>query len=169
VPGAELVVAGGPDREDLTDDAEAQRLLVLAEEHGVADRVDLRGRVGHAHLPSLLRSADVVVCAPWYEPFGIVPLEAMACGVPVVAAAVGGLRDTVVHGQTGLHVPPRRPEAITAALRALLADERGRAAMGRAGTERVRCSYSWTTVAGAVLALYGNLGRRTSARIRRVG
>src|SRR4051794_19810603 len=81
VPHAELVVAGGPDPADLAADAEVARLRHVAAEAGVADRVDFRGRVGRAALPALLRSADAVVCVPWYEPFGIVPLEAMACGV----------------------------------------------------------------------------------------
>ena len=78
-------------------------------QHGVGDRLVLRGRVGRDEMPALLRSADAVVCAPWYEPFGIVPLEAMACGVPVVATAVGGQIDSVVDGVTGVHVPPRDP------------------------------------------------------------
>ncbi|MDP8971463.1 MAG: glycosyltransferase, partial [Actinomycetota bacterium] len=110
LPDAELVVAGGPDAHRLDADPEASRLHTLARRLGVADRVQLRGRVPRRDMPVLLRSADVVVCTPWYEPFGIVPLEAMACGVPVVASAVGGLQDTVVDGITGLHVPPRRPE-----------------------------------------------------------
>ena len=71
-------------------------------------------------MADLLRSADVVVCTPWYEPFGIVPLEAMACGVPVVGSAVGGLLDSVVDGQTGILVPPRDPVAIARAVRSLL-------------------------------------------------
>ena len=110
VPGAELVVAGGPDAAELGDHPEAQRLRALAERAGVADRVVLLGRVSRADLPALIRSADAVVCVPWYEPFGIVPLEAMACGVPVVASAVGGMIDSVVDGVTGLHVPPRDPD-----------------------------------------------------------
>ena len=90
-------------------------------------------------MPGIFRSADAVVCAPWYEPFGIVPLEAMACGVPVVAAAVGGLRDTVVDHATGLHVPPRDPEAIAAALAMLLGDPALRTELGGAGQRRARC------------------------------
>src|SRR4051794_36616664 len=78
VPDTELVVAGGAPADRLSEDPEACRLAALAEQVGVADRVDLRGRVERTDLPALLRSADVVVCAPWYEPFGIVPLEAMA-------------------------------------------------------------------------------------------
>ncbi|HEX2064897.1 MAG TPA: glycosyltransferase, partial [Acidimicrobiales bacterium] len=110
VPDTELVVAGGPDAGNLRSDPEARRLQALARQAGVADRVHLRGMVERSELPALLRSADLVVCVPWYEPFGIVPLEAMACGVPVVATAVGGQLDTVEDGFTGLLVPPREPE-----------------------------------------------------------
>jgi D-inositol-3-phosphate glycosyltransferase len=98
-------------------------------------------------MPGILRSADAVVCTPWYEPFGIVPLEAMACGVPVVAAAVGGLRDTVVDRSTGLHVPPKDPEAIAMALAEMLADPALRSELGRAGEKRARSRYSWDRVA----------------------
>jgi len=98
VPDAELHVAGGPDAAALHADPEARRLRALAEALGVGDRLVLRGRVGRDAMPALLRSADAVVCVPWYEPFGIVPLEAMACAVPVVASAVGGQIDSVVHG-----------------------------------------------------------------------
>ena len=115
IPEAELVIAGGPVAEKLHDDPEAVRLRRLAERFGVADRVRLIGAVPRPDMPALLRSADLVVCAPWYEPFGIVPLEAMACGVPVVASAVGGFLDTVVDGATGTLVPPRRPDRLAAA------------------------------------------------------
>jgi glycosyltransferase involved in cell wall biosynthesis len=98
-------------------------------------------------MPGIFRSADAVACTPWYEPFGIVPLEAMACGVPVVAAAVGGLTDSVVDRGTGLHVPPRNPEAIAGALAALIASPRLRTTLGRAGERRARARYSWNRVA----------------------
>ncbi len=132
VPGAELHVAGGPAADALDADPEARRLWELAARVGVADRVVLRGRVAREAMPALLRSADAVVCVPWYEPFGIVPLEAMACGVPVVASAVGGQTDSVVHGVTGVHVPPREPHALAGALRDLLSDADRRAAYGKA-------------------------------------
>ena len=154
VPGTDLVVAGGPDAAGLDRDPEVRRLRDLAADCGVADRVEVRGRVSRADLPALLRSADVVACVPWYEPFGIVPLEAMACGVPVVASAVGGLIDTVVDGGTGLHVPPRSPERIAEALRALLPDEARRRALGAAGARRARSRYSWDRIARATLQAY---------------
>src|SRR5690606_9629838 len=116
VARTELIVAGGPAAEGLPHDPEVRRLRAVAEEAGVGDRVFFRGRLGRAAVAALLRSADVVASTPWYEPFGIVPLEAMACGAPVVATAVGGLIDTVVDGSTGLHVPPRDPAAIAQAL-----------------------------------------------------
>ena len=154
VPDAELVVAGGPDASQLDGDPEVRRLRQLAWRAGVADRVVFRGRVDRDRLPALLRSADVVVCVPWYEPFGLVALEAMACGVPVVASAVGGLTDTVVCGVTGVHVPPREPAATATALNALLADPARRAAYGRAGAARAARDYSWDRVAAATLETY---------------
>ena len=157
VPDAELLVAGGPEPERLAADREVRRLRALADRHGVADRIVFLGRVEHSELPPLYRSADVVVCVPWYEPFGIVPLEAMACGVPVLASAVGGLVDTVVHGETGIHVPPRDPETLGAALAALLADPERRAAYGAAGARRVRTRYSWNRVAGLMLHAYDSV------------
>jgi glycosyltransferase involved in cell wall biosynthesis len=154
VPGAELHVAGGPDASALGADPEAQRLRALADELGVTDRLVLRGRVGREAMPALLRSADVVVCAPWYEPFGIVPLEAMACGVPVVATAVGGQIDSVVHELTGLHVPPRDPGRLGAALRTLLEDPARRAEYGRAGRRRARRRFGWERIAASTRAVY---------------
>ena len=157
VPEAELVVAGGPDRADLASDAGYQALRAAAARHGVTDRVVFTGGIGRADMPALIRSADVVVCTPWYEPFGIVPLEAMACGVPVVASAVGGLADTVVDRVTGWLIPPRDPAALAGALRALLADPAQRAAMGAAGRDRVEQRYAWPRVAAQTEAVYQRL------------
>jgi len=157
LPEAEVVVAGGPAGDQFGTDPEVRRLRAEAERYGVADRVRLIGPVAREVVPQLLRSAEVVVCTPWYEPFGIVPLEAMACGRPVVAAAVGGMLDTVVDGVTGLHVPPRDPDALAVALRDLLADPVGRAEMGRAGLRRVADRYSWERVAADTEAVYVRL------------
>jgi len=169
VADTELVIAGGTDSVGLQHDREARRLAELAHRHGVADRVELRGQVGRDAVPALLRSADVVACTPWYEPFGIVPLEAMACGRPVLATAVGGLTDTVVDGVTGVHVPPRRPDRIAGALTELLGDPSRRAAMGRAGRERVQARYGWARVAAATAATYERVLARSAATTEAVG
>lgn len=154
LPDAELAVAGGPPRGDLDADPEVRRLRGVARDAGVAERVEFLGRLGREEVPPLLRSASLVVTLPWYEPFGMVPLEAMACGVPVVASAVGGHLDTVVDGGTGLLVPPRDPEAAAAAIRGLLDDPAGRAALGFAAAERARERYSWTRVAADTAGVY---------------
>ena len=157
VPDTELIIAGGSPAAEFDSDPEVRRLRRLAEIHGVSDRVTLRGQVCRDDLPALLRSADIVVCVPWYEPFGIVPLEAMACGVPVVASAVGGLLDTVVDGRTGVHVPPRCPDLLGPVLARLLDDPDRRRKMGAAGARRARAHYGWPTVAAATLDTYASL------------
>lgn len=164
VPDAELVVAGGPRVDALAQDPEARRLRAVARDCGVADRVELRGAVPRSDVPALLRSADVVACAPWYEPFGIVPLEAMACGVPVVATAVGGMLDTVVPEVTGLHVPPHDPAALATALQRMLDDDDACRQMGAAGRLHASRHYGWDTVAADTLGSY-----RTAIAGLRVG
>jgi glycosyltransferase involved in cell wall biosynthesis len=154
VPDAELVVVGGPPTDELDDDPEVQRLRAIAAELGVADRLVFSGAVARADVPGWIRSADVVLAVPWYEPFGITPLEAMACGRPVVATAVGGLVDSVADGVTGDLVPPRDPAALGAALADLLADEQRRVAYGAAGVRRARNRYRWSRVVADTDAVY---------------
>ena len=154
LPDAELVIAGGPPEAKLSGDPEACRLTRLARDLGVHKRIRMLGGVDHAALPALFRGADVVVCTPWYEPFGIVPLEAAACGRPVVGSAVGGLLDTIDHGVTGVLVPPRDPTALADALAALQADPAHRRRLGRAARRRAELLYSWQSVADATTAAY---------------
>ncbi|MFI7611864.1 glycosyltransferase [Nonomuraea terrae] len=150
LPGAELVIAGGS-----RDDAEVVRLRELAEGYGIDDRVHVIGSVPRREVPALMRAADVVVTVPWYEPFGMVPVEAMACGVPVVASAVGGHLDTVAG--CGVLVPPRRPRALARALKDLLGDRERRAALGAAGARRARARYGWPRVAEQTEAVYAQV------------
>jgi D-inositol-3-phosphate glycosyltransferase len=154
LPDAQLVVAGGPRHDRLAADPEVRRLRAVARQCGVGDRVRLRGALARTEVAALLRSADVVACTPWYEPFGIVPLEAMASGVPVVASAVGGMLDSVVDGVTGLHVPPRDPPALAAALARLLDDPELRQRMGEAGRRHAVDHYAWETVAAGARDSY---------------
>ena len=168
LPETELLIAGAgaakpePEQDQLP---EQDRLLALAESQGVGDRVRLVGPLARTHMPALLRSADLVVCAPWYESFGTVPLEAMACGVPVVATAVGGMLDSVVDGVTGVHVQPRdRTAALAEAIGALLESPRRRAELARAGLVRVRSRYSWDRAAADTAAVYERTVWRRASR-----
>ncbi|WP_432560923.1 glycosyltransferase [Kineococcus sp. SYSU DK003] len=159
LPEAELVVAGGPAAHDLDGDHEAVRLQKVAVELGIADRVRFIGRVSPADLPDLLASADVLLATPWYEPFGIAVLEAMAAGLPVVATAVGGMLDTVKDGVTGRLVPVDArghadPEDLAAAVRSVVDDPRTLHAMGAAGRRAARDRYDWARVAAATESAY---------------
>ncbi|KJK48240.1 hypothetical protein UK23_17645 [Lentzea aerocolonigenes] len=154
VTWTELVVAGGPGRSSLPGNAEFRRLHALAVQQGVADRVLFLGRVPHSGMPALLRSADVVACPQRHESFGVVPLEAMACGVPVVASSVGGLTESVVHEVTGLHVPPRKPALLARALRTLLGDDTRRQELAAAGQDRTSVRYAWDRVVSDMVRAY---------------
>ncbi|WP_309052283.1 glycosyltransferase [Streptomyces sp.] len=154
LPGTELVIAGGPPADRLDTDPEVRRLRALAEETGVADRIRFTGAVPPAMVPVLMRGADVVLCPADYEPFGIVPLEAMACGRPVVASAVGGQLDSVADGVTGRLVPAGDAPLLAAAVRLLLADPALRGRYGRAGRRRVLERFSWARVAAATERSY---------------
>lgn len=160
--GTELLVAGGPPAGLLDGDPHAAALLAVAEARGIAERVHLLGAVPRAAMPSLLRSADAVCLYPWYEPFGIVAVEAMACGVPVVAAATGGLAETVLDGVTGRLVPPRHPAALAATIEELLHDRGARRAMGRAGHRRAE-RYGWPRIASETFGALSRLADRRPA------
>ncbi|MCE7000697.1 glycosyltransferase [Saccharothrix sp. S26] len=141
----ELVVVGGR-AEDV------RRLREHAGASGVGDRVRLVGRVPQVAMPALLRSADVVVCAGADR--AVTPLEAMACGVPVVAAAVGGSTDIVVDGVTGLLVPPGDPRVLARVLRPLLVDDARRDAYGIAAADRVEARFSTVRIAAETVRVY---------------
>ncbi|MFC9897943.1 glycosyltransferase [Nocardia sp. NPDC127579] len=153
LPGTELLIAGGAVGDEL-DDGETRRLRRLATDYGVTERLRLLGPIAHTAMPPLYRASDVVLCTPWYEPFGLVPLEAMACGRPVVATAVGGMLDTVVDGVTGRLVAPPEPATLARAVRMLLDDAQLRARWGAAGRQRVLDTFTWDRVAAATLRAY---------------
>lgn len=159
VGDAELVVLGGPPGTELDQHAEARRLRELAAQSGVGDQVRLVGDVPHEQMPGWYRSADVVVCTPRYAAAGRVPLEAMACGVPVVGYAMGGIADTVVDEVTGRLVQPGDVRDLGVTLRRLLTDDARRFAYGHAAVDRVRCSYTWERTAGALERVYERVVR----------
>lgn len=152
VPGAEVVVVGGPPADQLRADPGASSLRALAERLQVADRFRLVGSVPFRDLPRWYRSADLFVAAEGQAEEDV--LEAMACGVPVVGPAVGGLSETVVDGLTGDLVPARDPRALGGALRRLVTDKVRRFAYGTAALDRARQAYSWKRVAAQVGSVY---------------
>jgi D-inositol-3-phosphate glycosyltransferase len=162
VPGAEYVVVGGPPAEQLTTDPWAKRLRTLAEQLHVSDRLKLVGGVAPMDMPSWYRSADLLVAPGWHEEFEVAPLEAMACGVPVIGTTAGGLTETVVDGLTGDLVPARDPRALGGALRRLVNDKVRRFTYATAALDRARQAYSWKRVASQVGSVYQSLRRSTS-------
>ncbi len=154
VPGAEVVVVGGPPADQLPADAGARKLRALAEKLQVSDRFRMVGAVSAKDMPSWYRSADLLVAAPWQDQFEQSALEAMACGVPVIGTAVGGLTETVVDGLTGDLVPARDPRALGGALRRLVNDKVRRFAYATAALDRARQAYSWKRVASQVGSVY---------------
>src|SRR5918993_18914 len=107
-----LIVGGETDDADPEKDLEIGRLQKLAEEEGVSDAVTFTGRRNRALLRFYYAAADLFVTTPWYEPFGITPLESMACGTPVIGSNVGGIKYSVRDGETGYLVPPRDPDLL---------------------------------------------------------
>lgn len=163
-PARLLVVGGNSDEPDEDATPEIGRLRRIAQECGIAERVVFTGQRQREALRDCYVAADVFVSTPWYEPFGITPLEAMACGTPVIGSAVGGICYSVVDGVTGCLVPPRDPAAIAAKLELLRANPELAAAFGRAGVRRVRTRFTWERVGAELLEVY----RRCIANVRPV-
>lgn len=154
VPGAELLIAGGPPPDRLDTDPWAIRLRGLAEEAGVADRVRLLGAVPADQMPRWYRSAQVYASTSPYAFFGLPAVEAMACGAPVVAYAVGGHTESVVHRVTGLLVQPHDVRAFGTTLRRLLGSEVDRFAYADAGVDRAQVRYDWRRVVADLERVY---------------
>jgi hypothetical protein len=110
-------------------------------------------------------AADVFVTTPWYEPFGITPLEAMACGRPVIGAAVGGIKHTVVDEVTGYLVSPNDPAALAERLARFHRNPELARAFGRAGIRRVRSSFTWRKVAMDLARVYATVLEPHGARL----
>ncbi|MEF2277448.1 glycosyltransferase [Deinococcus sp. YIM 134068] len=158
-PARLLVVGGNSPSPDPALTPELGRLREVARAEGVAGCVTFTGSRERAALRDYYSAADVFVSTPWYEPFGITPLEAMACGTPVVGARVGGIAHTVVDGETGFLVPPRDPEALGERLGVLLDDGELRERMGAAALRRVRTHFTWEGVARQLRDAYREVGR----------
>ena len=153
-PRAELVIVGGASGID--GDAETQRAHLLVDELGLHDRVRFVEPQPHHILSTYYRAADVVLAPSRSESFGLVALEAAACGVPVVASAVGGLLSLVDDGRTGRLIDGRDPTVYAAAVAGILGDDDLRAAMSHAAVERAR-RYTWSFAAARLRRMYADL------------
>jgi D-inositol-3-phosphate glycosyltransferase len=148
----QLVILGG----DAKDADRKRELMELARDLGVCQRIHFIDAVPHNELPAYYSAADVCVVPSYYESFGLVAVEAMACGVPVIASRVGGLKDTVKDGRTGYLVAWRCPEPFAEKLELLLSNESLRRSMGREARE-VAQRYHWSKVAESVEYVYHGL------------
>lgn len=153
-PTTLLVVGGETVDPNPVDTPEIGELQKLAGELGVLDRVRLVGKRQANELHYYYSAGDVAVTTPWYEPFGLTPLEAMACGRPVIGSAVGGLTFTIAEGETGFLVPPRNPAALAERLQFLLDQPDLTTRMGKAARARVQREFTWSIVAMRTAALY---------------
>ncbi|QYF92238.1 glycosyltransferase [Massilia sp. PAMC28688] len=149
-----LLVVGGEGGAQQADTAELGRLRTLACALDVSGDVLFLGRQARAQLRYFYSAADVFVTTPWYEPFGITPVEAMACARPVIGAAVGGIKSTVVDGSTGFLVPARDPQAVAERLAQLHSNPELASNMGDEGMRRAFQYFTWRTVARQVAAIY---------------
>ena len=142
---ARLVIVGGEPGVEISP--ETDRLSALAGKLKVRERVHFTGSRPQGELRRYYGAADVAVTVPHYEPFGMTPLEAMACATPVVGSRVGGIKSSVADGKTGYLVPPKDPEALAGRLLRLLSDESLRDRLGRAARRRIKEHYTWERVA----------------------
>jgi D-inositol-3-phosphate glycosyltransferase len=163
------VVGGNGVDPDDGSTPEIMRLRDIATACGIPDQVCFMGQRQRDALRAWYRAADVFVSTPWYEPFGITPLEAMACGVPVIGSDVGGIRFSVDDGVTGFLVPPHDPAALAERLERLRDHPALAEAMGRAGVLRMRSTFTWKQVADQLTAVYHALAAPPRERTPALG
>lgn len=149
-----LVVGGNTPEPDPLQTPHIGTLMQLAAQEGVSDQVTFTGQRQRSMLSHYYSAADVFVTTPWYEPFGITPLEAMACGKAVIGSAVGGIKDTVADGVTGFLIPPADPDSLALRLAELQRSPHRLQKMGAAGRARVHRLFTWREVTEKLLLAY---------------
>ncbi|MBC8033196.1 MAG: glycosyltransferase family 1 protein, partial [Chitinophagaceae bacterium] len=149
-----IVVGGDSDCCDPLKHPEILRLKSIAAEEGVEDTVIFAGPKERSELKYYYSAADLFITTPWYEPFGITPLEAMACGTPVIGANVGGIKYSVEDGKTGFLVPPDDPTALAEKVEEVLADNLLLSTLKSNAVNRVNAMFTWEKVALQMKQLY---------------
>lgn len=155
-PRLRLLIVGG-DLEELHQDSELGRLHRLTQELAIETKVHFVGQKTRDELKYYYSAADIFITTPWYEPFGITPLEAMACGTPVIGSDVGGISYTVRQGETGLLVPPKNAGQLSQALSSLYTDYAKRRQMGQYALSYVQKKFTWDMVSTQIHELYDQL------------
>jgi glycosyltransferase involved in cell wall biosynthesis len=156
-----LIVGGASEIPDAAKTPEIGRLKAVMREEGLQEEVLFCGRASREELKFYYSAADIFVTTPWYEPFGITPVEAMACGIPVIGSNTGGIKFTVKDGETGYLVPPRDAAALAARLAGLLREPDRAAAMGSRALERARRLFTWDTVTRSIADVYEEITAAT--------
>ncbi|MBD2178640.1 glycosyltransferase family 1 protein [Pseudanabaena sp. FACHB-1998] len=160
LPHLKLVIVGGSSA-NMPDGDERERIEHIVDELGLRDSTVFTGRIGHDILPFYYTAADVCVIPSHYEPFGLVAIEAMACGVPVVASNVGGLTFTILPEETGLLVPPKDVVAFANGIHRILFDELWVRKMRKQASANVNQRFSWTGVTIQLSELYRHVLARS--------
>lgn len=156
-------IAGGEPRhrwyrgEENPDKIERERLKKIVDELGIKDMVRFIGGMNRENLPYYYSAADITVVPSYYEPFGLVPLESMACGTPVVASNTGGLKYTIRDGKCGYLVPPRDHKLFAAKMYVLLENSTIRKHFRENGMERVKRFFGWEAVALQMSSFYNDI------------
>ncbi|MEE3014766.1 MAG: glycosyltransferase [Chloroflexota bacterium] len=155
--GVRMIVVGA----DVNGDREMDRVRQLAREKDLEDKIDFVGQVDHDDLPLYYNAADVCVVPSYYESFGLVALESMACGTPVVATRVGGLSTIIHHGRTGYLKSWRCPEAFANSVEMIISSNGLQQSMGEAARKRAE-GMGWDNAAALISVEYSALTSSTT-------
>jgi glycosyltransferase involved in cell wall biosynthesis len=159
-----IIVGGELEVPDPLCCPEIGRLQKLAEELNISSSIKFVGRRNRNVLKYYYSAADIFVTTPWYEPFGITPLESMACGTPVIGADVGGIKYSVKHGETGYLVPPKDPKALVNKIDRLLSNKALINKMQVKSLKRVHQLFTWEKIAGSIAGVYEEVLNKVEKR-----
>lgn len=162
-----LIIVGGS-RPGQSDGIERERIEGIVDELGLREFTTFAGQIDHDTLPYYYAAANICAVPSHYEPFGLVTIEAMACGTPVVGSNVGGLQFTVVSEKTGLLCPPQDEAAFANAIDRILSQPKWQVQLGKAARQRVETMFSWDGVAAQLGDLYKAVEEQEWQQVARV-